>query len=254
MGIPVNVFYPNIGAILVGIPMVFLLAPRWSDKKPQLVIQLSFLSILLLILCFFFPGINDVHRWVTIGGLEANMSMMVLPLALFCLHQLLHEQKILYGLVLFTAIGLILGFEPDAGQASAFGLAGLVPFFRNKVEAKFRVAAFFISILTIALAWNRIDLLEPVAYVEDIFYLMASLGPMGFIGITAISLLLFFPFIYMSFKRIETVRTLSVTFIVYLATSFVVTELGNYPVPVMGSGASSVIGWFLMLSFVFRMH
>ncbi len=253
MSIPINAFYPNIGAILVGMPLVFLLAPRWSDKRPLLVMQLAFISIFLLLISFFFPGVNDVHRWISVGGIDANVSMLMLPVALYCLHQLLHEHKYLYGIVLFAAIGTILGFQPDAGQASAFGLASLVLFFRNKMSAKIRAAAVLISIITIGLAWNRIDLLEPVAYVEDIFYLMASLGPMGLIAMTAISLLLFFPFIFMSFKRIETVRTLSVTFIVYLATSFVVTEFGHYPVPVMGAGASSVIGWFIMLSFVFRM-
>lgn len=253
-GISPSVFYPNIVAIIFGIPLVFLLAPRWSDKRPNLVMQLSFISIFLLLLCFFFPGPNDIHRWLSVGSFYVNVSMIVLPISLYCLHQLLHEGKVLYGIVLFAAIGTILGFQPDAGQATAFGLAGLVLFFRNKLNAKIRLSAFLISLITIALAWNRIDLLEPVAHVEEIFYLIASLGPIGLAGIVIISLLLFVPFVYFSFKRIETVRTLSVSFIVYLAASFVVTEFGHYPVPVMGAGASSVIGWFLMLSFVFRMY
>lgn len=252
MGIPTDVFFPNAVATILGIPLVYVLAPRWSDRRPNLVLQLSFISILLLLLCFFFPGPSEVHRWIVLGSININVSMIVLPIVLFCLHQLLHEKKILHGVVLFAAVATILGFQPDAGQASAFAIAALVIFFRNKMNSKIRAAAVLISIVTVGLAWNRVDLLEPVEYVEDIFYLMASLGPVGFIGMIGISLLLFVPFVFMSLKRIETVRTLSITFIVYLSTALVITEFGHYPVPVMGAGASPVVGWFLMLSFVFR--
>lgn len=253
MGIPTDVFYPNAVATVLGIGLVYLLGPRWSDKRPMLVIQLSFISLLLLLVSFFFPGPSEVHRWIVLGSININVSMIMLPVVLYCMHQLLHEKKFLHGVVLFAAIATVLGFQPDAGQATAFGLAGLVLFFRNKMSSKIRAAAVLIAIVTIGLAWNRVDLLEPVEYVEDVFYLMASLGPLGFIGMIAISLLLFFPFIFMSMKRIETVRTLSITFIVYLSAQLVITEFGHYPVPVMGAGASPVIGWFLMLSFVFRL-
>ena len=45
---------------------------------------------------------------------------------------------------------------------------------------------------------------------------------------------------------------LSISFIVYLLASLVVTELGHFPVPVIGAGFSSVFGWFLMLSFIYK--
>ncbi len=252
MGIPVEVFYPNLVATIIGIPLVFLLAPRWSDKRPGLVLQLSFISILLLLLCFFFPGPSEVYRWIMIGSININVSMIMLPIVLYCIHQLLHEKKYLHGVILFAAIATILGFQPDAGQTTTFALAALVLFFRNKMNAKIRAGAILIAIVTAGLAWNRVDLLEPVEYVEDIFTLMESLGPLGYIGMVGISLLLFLPFAYMSLKRIETVRTLSISFIVYLSSAFIITEFGHYPPPVMGAGASPVIGWFLMLSFVFR--
>lgn len=252
MGIPVEVFYPNAIATVLGIPLVYLLASRWNDRRPSLVLQLSFVSLLLLLLCFFFPGPSEVHRWIVLGSFNINVSMIVLPLVLFCMHQLLHEKKYLHGVILFAAVATVLGFQPDAGQTTCFVLAGLVLFFRNKMSAKIRAAAVLIAIVTTGLAWNRVDLLEPVEYVEDIFTLMESLGPLGYIGMVGISLLLFFPFIFMSLKRIETVRTLSIAFIVYLSAAFIITEFGHYPPPVMGAGASPVIGWFLMLSFVFR--
>lgn len=252
MDIPMNVFYPNLIGVALGIPLVLFMAPRWSDRKPMLVMQLAFISLLLLLACFLFPGPDEVHRWIMFGPVTLNVSMIVLPFILYCLHQLLHTKKFWHGFILFGAAATILGFQPDAGQATAFGLSALVLFFYNKMDGRLRLSAVVISAVTIYLAWNRVDLLEPVEYVEDVFYLMASLGPIGLIAIVLISLLLFAPFIFMSFKRIETVRVLSISFIVYLSASLVITEFGHYPVPVMGAGVSSVLGWFLMLSFVFR--
>lgn len=252
MDIPMSVFYPNVAGIIIGIILVLVMSSRWKDKKPILVMQISFVSLLLLLACFLFPGQNEVHRWINIGSLAVEVSMLVLPLLLWSLHQLLHEQKFLHGSVLFAATATILGFQPDASQVTAFSLAGLVLFFNNKMEIKYRLLSVLIAAVTISLAWNRIDLLEPIEYVEDIFEMMVSMGPVGIIGIFVCSLALIIPFILMEFKRIETVRVLSTAFIVYLATSMVIAVFGNYPVMVMGAEVSSVVGWYLMLSFVLR--
>ncbi|MBC7428333.1 MAG: hypothetical protein H7336_06960 [Bacteriovorax sp.] len=252
MDIPISVFFPNVIGILIGIVLVLYLSNRWKDKRPIQVMQISFISLALLLACFLFPGQNEVHRWINVGQFGVEVSMIVIPLILWCLHQFLHDKKFLHGTVLFAATATILGFQPDASQVTAFCLAGLVLFFNNKMEIKFRVAAFFIAAITIFLAWNRVDLLEPIEYVEDIFEMMVSMGPVGIVGIFICSLALIIPFILMEFKRIETVRVLSTAFIVYLATSMIIAVFGHYPVMVMGAGASSVVGWYLMLSFVLR--
>lgn len=252
MDIPISVFFPNVIGILIGIVLVLYLSNRWKDKRPIQVMQISFISLALLLACFLFPGQNEVHRWINVGQFGVEVSMIVIPLILWCLHQFLHDKKFLHGTVLFAATATILGFQPDASQVTAFCLAGLVLFFNNKMEIKFRVAAFFIAAITIFLAWNRVDLLEPIEYVEDIFEMMVSMGPVGIVGIFICSLTLIIPFILMEFKRIETVRVLSTAFIVYLATSMIIAVFGHYPVMVMGAGASSVVGWYLMLSFVLR--
>jgi cell division protein FtsW (lipid II flippase) len=252
MEIPVDVFYPNIFGIVIGIILVLLFSSRWKDRRPKQVMQISFISLLLLLTCFLFPGKNEVHRWITFGKFEIEISMIVVPLILWCLHQFLHDKKFLHGTVLYAATATVLGFQPDASQVTAFGLAGLVLYFNNKVEIKYRIGAVLIAAITIFLAWNRVDLLEPIEYIEDIFEMMVSLGPVGIAGIFVCSIALIIPFIFMEFKRVETVRNLSTAFIVYLAISMIIAVFGHYPVMVMGAGASSVVGWYLMLSFVLR--
>lgn len=252
MDIPVDVFYPNVAGIIIGIILVLVMSSRWSDKKPALVMQISFVSLFLLLACFLFPGQNEVHRWINVGPFGIEISMLVLPLVLWCLHQLLHEKKFLHGIVLYAATGTILSFQPDASQATAFSLAGLVLFFNNKMDLKLRLISIAIAASVIYLAWIRVDLLEPIEYVEDVFEMMVAIGPVGIAGIFICSIALIVPFILMEFKRIETVRVLSTAFIVYFATSMVIAVFGHYPVMVMGAEASSVVGWYLMLSFVLR--
>jgi hypothetical protein len=53
--------------------------------------------------------------------------------------------------------------------------------------------------------------------------------------------LLFVPFIQKPCARLH------LSFIVYLMAAFAVTEIGNFPVPVIGAGASAILGWYLML-------
>lgn len=252
MDIPYSVFYPNFIGVLIGVPMVFFGWNLFHDKKLKRVMQLSAASVFLLLVCFIFPGPSDVHRWITFGSVSVNVSLVLVPAVLYCLHQFLHEKQILHGIILFAAVSMILGFQPDAGQATAFCLAGLVVFFYNHIDTKIKFASFAIAAAAITLAWLRVDLIEPVEYVEEIIYLISAFGPLGYLAIVVVSLFLFLPFIFLSLKRIETVRVLSISFIVYLATAFFITEFGHYPVPVMGAGFSSVVGWYMMLMFVYR--
>ena len=165
---------------------------------------------------------------------------------------MLDAKRFLSSLVLFGVLSTILYFQPDAGQATVFNLSTLVLFLYNNTNIKIRLTAIIIFSLSIYLSWHKIDLLEPVSYVEDILHLIKDLGFIGITGIIIVLIFLFLPFIFTSFNHIRSVKILSASFIIYLLSSLVVTELGHFPVPVIGAGFSSVFGWFLMLSFIYK--
>lgn len=165
---------------------------------------------------------------------------------------MIDAKKFLYSLILFVVVSTILCLQPDAGQATVFNLSALVLFLYNNKKIKLRLTVIIISALTIYLSWHQTDLLEPVSYVEDILYLTKDLGFTGIAGIVIVLIFLFIPFILTSFNQIRSVKILSASFIIYLLSSVIVTELGHFPVPVIGAGFSSVFGWFLMLSFVYK--
>ncbi len=242
--IPSDVFFTNAIGIIVGIPLAMLIIFKWKKRIKKELLIAAFSCIALMSLCFFFPGINMVYRWIQIGTVDINVSMIVLPLILYCINQLLRESFVTYALIILCVTGLILSMQPDAGQVSAFGIASLVLFVMNNVKWSVRVAAFIVVIIVGFLGWNRVDLLEPVDQVQDVLVMIYDFGPIGYIGLFIVLAAAFYPFIWFAMKG---EKALSIAFIFYLIIQLIVTEFGNYPVPLLGAGGSAIIGWYLML-------
>lgn len=242
--IPSDVFFTNAIGIVVGIPLAMLIIFKWKKRIKKELLIAAFACIALMAICFFFPGINMVYRWIQLGGVNINVSMIVLPLILYCINQLLRESFVTYALIILCVTGLILSMQPDAGQVSAFGVAALVLFIMNKIPWSIRFGAVVIIALVGFLGWNRVDLLEPVDQVQDVLVMIYDFGPIGYFGLFVVLAAAFYPFAWFAVKG---ERALSVAFILYLITQLIVTELGNYPVPLLGAGGSAIIGWYLML-------
>ena len=242
--IPSDVFFTNVIGIIVGIPLAMIIIFKWKKRIKKELLIAAFSCIALLAICFFFPGNNMVYRWIQIGTVDINVSMIVLPLVLYSINQLLREQFVYYALVVLFVTGLILSMQPDAGQLTAFGVASLVFFIMNKIPLSLRLVSFVIIGLIGVLGWNRVDLLEPVDQVQDVLVMIYDFGPIGYLGLFMVLAAAFYPFIHFSFKG---EKVLSIGFLLYLITQLIVSELGNYTVPLLGAGGSAIIGWYLML-------
>lgn len=242
--IPSDVFLINAVSIVIGIPLAMLIIFKWKRRIKKELLIAAFSCIALLGFCFLFPGINMVYRWIQVGSVDINVSMIVLPLILYCMNQLLREHFVSYALIILCVTGLILSMQPDAGQVSAFGIASLVIFGMNKIPWSIRFGAAMVVALVAFLGWNRVDLLEPVDQVQDVLVMIYDFGPVGYLGLAIVLVAAFYPFIHFALKG---ERILSIAFILYLITQLIVTEFGNYPVPLIGAGGSAIIGWYLML-------
>lgn len=242
--IPSDVFFTNLIGIVMGIPLAMLIIFKWKKRIKKELLVAAFSCIVLMAVCFFFPGINMVYRWIQIGTVDINVSMIVLPLVLYSMNQLIREHFIGYAIVILSVTGVILSIQPDAGQLSAFGVGALVLFVMNKISWRIRLGALGIVVLLGVLGWNRVDLLEPVDQVQDVLVMIYDFGPIGYLGLFLVLAAAFYPFIHFSIKG---EKVLSISFICYLVVQLIVTELGNYPVPLLGAGGSAIIGWYLML-------
>lgn len=245
-GISPMAFLPNFMAILIGAIVIFyggsIASAVNRDPKAKISEVVALLTSTLL-----FPGVDSVHRWIAIGQFNLHLSMVLSPIALLCFLRL--QQVWLLG-----ATGVICAIhlaQPDAGQATAFAMAASVIFlFREYLNTWVRTVGCACLALSAASSWTRFDPLPPVSQVEEIMRLISSLGwTAQLLGALAV-LLAFVPlaraFRWSSYRS----RCLSLSYAMLLFGSYLVTEIGNFPVPLIGAGAASILGWCFMVGLV----
>lgn len=154
----------------------------------------------LLILPFFFDGLDGVHRWISVGSIKLYIASIVLPLLMIHIWKLALNKREHDVTALTVVTSGILLFQPDAGQLTAFACA--IAFIVWKMIDNRMIKAIVIAFTAAAcvISWIFLDDLAPVPYVEHILFLVAGLGNFWFIlGVFSLMLLLL-PFFFMAGK------------------------------------------------------
>jgi hypothetical protein len=170
--------------------------------------------------------------------------MAVAPAILFLIWDKPGRASLL--LAVFTASIYVL--QPDAGQAAAFAVSAyLLISGGHQMKQAYRWAAVLaIAGLAVA-AYFRPDPLAPVPYVEQVFQLAWSGGFASLFVVLVCAASLAIP---IGTGAPAERKRLAFAFLAYFICCFAVTQLGNFPVPVLGAGAGPVLGWFLALVFL----
>jgi len=191
------------------------------------------------------PGMNGVHRWVSIGIIKLNVSMIVLPIMIIALWKVLHIKEIWFTIVTTMAISVLLFIQPDASQLTGFAIPMMI-MLCSKTNKR-GLCSFIVGILSILiiLSWVFIDSLPAVAYVERIVSLLSNMGLIWFtLGIISL-VILPVPFILFPPKNL---KLPSICVGLYFIIILISTLLGNFPVPLMGYGISPIIGYFIPIT------
>jgi len=195
---------------------------------------------------FFFAGLHGVHRWVSLGPFLLQPAAIVIPLFLICTGS---SPRSVVWIFAFTTVTL-LALQPDPASATAL-LAGMVvrrAFGKERVSA-FEWTATALLLALVVFSWSRKDPLPQVQHVEGILALARSINPALARGGLISLLVLPLPFVICA-RAPSCEKATSAS----LAAYFVVLELvcitGRFPVPIMGYGASLVIGYVLALAWL----
>lgn len=250
-GISPVAFGTNIVAAALGLLLTALLGHRsWNDPG-CLGPVFAAAALVLLAATLLFPSLEGVHRWITLGPVRLNASAVTLPWLLLALWVFLNRARpgLALGLVAMTQLLHI--SQPDAGQATAFSAGVLVLFsMARSIPKGWRVAGSVIAVMGTVLAWGRADPLAAVPHVERLLRLAASLGVPWLIAALVALGSLFLPMVYGVARWRSTsheAAALAASLGVYFGGTLAVTELGNFPVPVLGAGAAHVLGWYSAL-------
>lgn len=209
----------------------------------------SLLIVILYAFTFVDPGIEGVHRWITIGPLKLYISSIFAPLLMIALWQLLKQNKELWASVITLTGAILLVLQPDASQLTAFAVPMMFLFYReisNRLISFLNIGILFILAV---LSWIFLDSLPSVIHVEEILGLVRDMGFIwSILGVVSL-LILPLPFFFVSNQED---KILSKSLGVYFSTVIISTFFGNFPVPIMGYGISPILGYLFAITWLIR--
>ncbi|HEY0140494.1 MAG TPA: FtsW/RodA/SpoVE family cell cycle protein [Thermoanaerobaculia bacterium] len=206
---------------------------------------LAVASLATILLPFASDGMLGVYRWISLGGFRLHASAIAAPLIILCVAAAA-SQSTGRALAIAATGALILALQPDAAQATSFAAACAVLLVLARPRQMGKVVLSVVVLLAVsAAAFIRHDPLPPVAHVEEIFEVVASRG-VGWAAMATVALLLLpLPF-FAAWRRHRHSTALALG--VYVAMTVLAPAWGTFPVPVMGAGASPILGYFIALA------
>jgi cell division protein FtsW (lipid II flippase) len=249
-GVPATAWGQNLVACVIGIVLCLILArPRSSGRGEAGLLAAAVLALGCLAATWLDPGVQDVHRWLRLGPVRLHVGALVLPVVLATLAGLERAGRRNVATLLAIATTLLLVLQPDAAQATAFA-AGAVVLLLPRTRAEGHAWLRLVPLLALAgLSWLRRDPLAPVPHVEGIVGLAMEQGTGWGAAAVASMLLLPVPFFV---ARGQGDGRLGLALGTYVAVTILAPALGYFPVPVLGQGASPIIGYFVAIGLLRR--
>jgi cell division protein FtsW (lipid II flippase) len=244
--ISIFIWTQNIACLIItGLISYFAVSNKFKMIRIKTNGILILISLILLILTFISPDVNGVHRWVSIGIIKFNVSMIVLPIVIIELWKLLQIKRLRFTVTITMTISILLAIQPDASQLTGFAIPMMIMLCSNTDKKHLRI--FIVGILSILIifSWLFLDSLPAVAYVERIVSLLANMGLIWLIiGVISLSIL---PIPFMLFPP-KNLKLPSICVGLYFIIILISTLFGNFPVPLMGYGISPIIGYYIPIT------
>lgn len=251
-GSPLAMPAVNMGSAAAGLLLVLILrhpVTTLVSKRPASV-ALALLALEALTLTT--QGTEGVHRWISCRGVRLHVAAMGAPLLLLALVVLWNHRRT-WPMLSLAAAGLCVNvLQPDAGQATALA-AGVVALAALPATPRVeRLIGLTVAVAGALLAWTRPDPLAPADLVENVVQRAFELHAV--MGALAVAALLWLPASAVWPLRQGTCSQYParIALAAYLLASIGVVALGEFPTPVLGFGASPIIGAVIGLGLLER--
>ena len=227
------------GALLGAVLFVALSrvhAPRRVSVAFGLAVLLAFITLPLVV----GPELAGARRWLLLGPISIQPSMILLPLVIWLVAG---PRPGVDKSLLILAAGGVLALQFDAAALTGLTLAWLAGHARSARRSEVHVqgVAFSLAILTVW-AWMRPDALPSVAWVEQVLPNAWGLGLWTGVMASLAVILVLTPLIALA-RGSQAALSLAAFYVGLVGAALV----GNYPLPVVGLGASLVLGWLIAL-------
>jgi hypothetical protein len=230
----------NVAAWLVGLAAYATVTlPNWRIEglRPWLP---TVLGLVLLAATLAGTPVEGAARWVSIGPLNVQASLVVLPVVAI----LFARAPDVLGVAGIALTAFALSLQPDRAMAGALAasLAILALLRRDRLS----LAAFGMAAASFLVTLALPDRLPAVPFVDQIFTSSFDVHPLAGVAVLiGAGLLLVPPLLGL---RDAQERSASAVFAAAWLAIMVAAALGNYPTPVVGYGGSAILGYFLSLA------
>jgi hypothetical protein len=201
------------------------------------------LSLSLLATALVGAAAEGASRWILIGPLSVQVSLVVLPVMIVAFAR--HPTPL--GSIGIAVAAVALALQPDRAMAGVLA-------FSMSVLAISRPGRLSLGALTAALAaflvsLARPDTLSAVPFVDQILFTAFDVHMLAGAAVLLGSLLLIVPAI-VGWWRDAAFSHVYVVFGAVWLGCILSAALGNYPTPVVGYGGSAILGYLLSFSYL----
>ena len=241
-GAPMSHLVVNALSLVMGLALLAAM-PQSAQRSRASGGMVLALGLMLLATALFGVSVEGAARWVRVGGVSLQASLIVLPAMLVAFAR--SGGIFATTGVLLAALGLAL--QPDRAMAGIMAAAlVVVALYRQERQV---VLALVVAGIGFAVTLLRPDSLPAVPYVDQILFTSFEVHPLAGVAVLGGALLLVVPALN-GFWMDSNDRAAHAVFGVTWLGMVVAAALGNYPTPLVGYGGSAILGYALSLSFM----
>lgn len=239
-GAPMRYLQMNAGALVIGLSVMALLRRITAARHQWDSRTFTAMAGVLLATALLGENIDGAARWVNLGGLSVQPSLILLP-AMLVAYARTHNVLSTMGII---ATAAAMAIQPDRAMAGmlAAGLAVLAVMRRDNLVT----LAFGASIFGFVATLVRSDTLPAAPYVDQILYTAFHVHLAAGVAVLGGSILLLVPAI-VGWCRDPAHRVIYAVFGTAWFGGILAAALGHYPTPIVGYGGSAIIGYALSL-------
>lgn len=242
-GAPAIYLAVNALALVMGLAIVALM--QSSGQAPRLPSGVAVALGGLLLATALFGSVEGASRWIRIGGLSLQISLIVLPAMLVAFA----ERRDFYATIGVVLAAVALALQPDRAMAGVL-VSALAVLALNRQD-RWVVSTLLVAVVGFAITLTRPDSLPAVPYVDQILYTAFRVHALAGVAVVGGALLLIVP--ATAGRRLDPEnRDVYAVFGAAWLSMVVAALLGNYPTPLVGYGGSAILGYAFSLSFMPR--
>lgn len=228
----------NAMAFVAGLIMVFPLAKRETADHPFFGLLSLGTGAALLFTAAFGEQVSGASRWILIGQIARQPSLIMLPLIIVGFART-RDSLTAFGIVMAA---MALALQPDRAMAGAL-LAGLsaVAIFARHPRILFCVGA---AGLAFAITWFRPDVVPAAPHVDRLFRAAFSNGVVPGLSVWVGAIVLMLPAgfgILRDRAHCAVHAAFGATWLAVLTAA----AWGDFPAPLVGYGGSAIVGYIL---------